>query len=59
MYAIKNENEDRLFVERSSVIKRMRPYDVMVYLDIKDKFLIGGNNNGSSRASFLGNSIFD
>jgi len=25
MYAIKNENEDRLFIERSRQIKRMKP----------------------------------
>jgi hypothetical protein len=43
MYAIKNEDEDRLFVERSSVIKRMKPHDIMLYLGIKEKFLIGDN----------------
>ena len=53
MYAIKNEDEDRLFVERSSVIKKMKPHDVMSYLGIKDKFMIGENVNCSSRMSYL------
>lgn len=39
MYAIKNEEEDRLFIERSGVIKRMKPQDVMLYLGIRDKFI--------------------
>ena len=40
MYAIKNEEEDRLFIERSALIKKMRPSDVMIYLGIKEKFII-------------------
>jgi hypothetical protein len=34
MYAIKNEEEDKLFVERSSHIKRMKASDAMNYLGI-------------------------
>lgn len=40
MYAIKNEQDDRLFVERSRYIKRMKPEDVMIYLGINKKFII-------------------
>lgn len=36
MYAIKNEEEDKLFNERSAQIKKMRPSDVMAYLGIKN-----------------------
>lgn len=43
MYAIKNETEDRLFIERSRFIKRMRPEDVMTYLGINKKFIIVGS----------------
>lgn len=43
MYAIKNEEEDRLFQERSSLIKRMKAHDIMRYLGIKDTFIIGEN----------------
>jgi hypothetical protein len=43
MYAIKNEDEDRLFVERSGVIKRMKSHEIMHYLGIRDKFIIGEN----------------
>lgn len=35
MYAIKNEEEDRLFISRSSLIKRMKSHDIMTYLGIK------------------------
>mgnify|MGYP003596926222 CR=1 FL=1 len=38
MYAIKNEEEDNLFNQRSAMIKRMRPGDIMTYLGIKEKF---------------------
>lgn len=34
MYAIKNESEDHLFIERSSLIKKMRPQESMKYLGI-------------------------
>ena len=54
MYAIKNEQEDRLFYERSSFIKKMKPFDSMLYLGIKEKFLIGENINSSARVSYLG-----
>ena len=44
MYAIKNEDEDRLFVERSSLIKRIKATEIMQYLGIRDKFIIGGTS---------------
>ena len=53
MYAIKNEEEDRLFNERSAHIKRMRPSDVMTYLGIKEKFIINEPLNFSSRLSYV------
>ena len=34
MYAIKNEEEDRMFIERSTIIKKMKPSDIMTYLGI-------------------------
>jgi hypothetical protein len=40
MYAIKNEEEDRLFNERGYLIKRMKPTDIMHYLGINQKFII-------------------
>jgi hypothetical protein len=40
MYAIKNEDEDRLFFDRSSIIKRMKPVEIMQYLGISEKFII-------------------
>lgn len=44
MYAVKHEKEDRLFVERSDKIKRsMRPHEMMSYLGLKEKFLLGDN----------------
>ena len=43
MYAIKNEDEDRLFIEKSSNIKKMKPHDIMLYLGIREKFLLGDN----------------
>ena len=43
MYAIKNEDEDKLFVDRSTLIKRMKPQDVMKYLGINDKFILVEN----------------
>lgn len=58
MYAIKNEEEDRLFNERSSIIKKMRPSDVMQYLGIKDKFIINEPLNFSSRISYPNESNF-
>lgn len=53
MYAIKNEEEDRLFNERSAHIKKMKPSDVMVYLGIKEKFIINEPLNFSSRLSYV------
>lgn len=38
MYAIKNEDEDKLFTERASSIKRHKAHDVMKYLGIKQQF---------------------
>ena len=43
MYAIKNEDEDRLFIERSQLLKRQRAHDIMRYLGIKNQFIIGEN----------------
>ena len=43
MYAIKNEEEDQLFAERSGLIKRMPAHEVMHYLGIKKQFIIGEN----------------
>ena len=40
MYIERNEEDDSLFVERSAVLKRMRPEDIMKALDIKEKFII-------------------
>ena len=34
MYAIKNENDDRLFQERGQLIKKMSPLKVLVYLGL-------------------------
>jgi len=45
MYAIKNEEEDRLFIERGSKIKRMKAHDIMHYLGIKQQFIIGENTS--------------
>lgn len=45
MYAIVNEQEDRLFNERSRLIKRMKPGDIMTYLGISKKFIIGSNHH--------------
>lgn len=55
IYAYKNEQDDHLFVERSLLIKRMKPYEVMVYLGIREKFLLG---EASMRASYLENSKY-
>lgn len=41
MYAIKNEEEDRMFQERSGLIKRLKAHDIMRYLGIRDHFIIG------------------
>ncbi|CDW77121.1 UNKNOWN [Stylonychia lemnae] len=43
MYAIKNEEEDKLFSERSQLIRRQKAHDIMKYLGIKDQFIIGEN----------------
>lgn len=54
MYAIKNEDEDRLFTERSLLIRRMKPVEVMQYLGIREKFQINESLNFTSRTSFVG-----
>ena len=54
MYAIKNEDEDRLFTERSALIRRMKPSEVMQYLGISEKFQINEHLNFTSRTSFVG-----
>lgn len=41
MYAYKNDNEDRLFIERTALIKRTKPVEMMAYLGIKEKFMLG------------------
>ena len=52
MYAIKNEEEDRLFIERSLIIKKMKPAEIMTYLGINQKFIICEHLNFTSRTSF-------
>ena len=56
MYAIKNEEEDRQFIERSTLIRRLyRPTEIMQYLGINQKFIICENHlNFTSRTSFIG-----
>ena len=49
MYAVKNEEEDKLFSERSSHIKRIKAFDIMAYLGIKPQFIFGENNAHSLR----------
>jgi hypothetical protein len=41
MYAIKNETEDQLFMERARLIRRIKPQDIMIYLGINKKFILG------------------
>ena len=50
MYAIKNEDDDRMFLDRASQIKRIRPSEIMTYLGIKDKFIIGGGSASSEKS---------
>lgn len=57
MYAYKNEREDRLFIERGSIIKKMKPFDIMTYLGIKDKFIL--HDNMSSITSRISNLNYD
>jgi len=40
MYAIKNQTDDKLFVERSKIIKAKDPNAVMEYLGINSKFFV-------------------
>ena len=54
MYAIKNEYEDKLFIEKSSIIKRMKPVEIMNYLGINQRFIICEHLNFTSRTSFVG-----
>lgn len=58
MYAYKNDNEDRLFIERTALIKRTKPVEMMAYLGIKEKFMLGeihsqASNHTTTRASNL------
>lgn len=53
MYAIKNEKEDRLFVEKSGLIKRVKAHEVMAFLGINEKFIICEHLNFTSRTSFV------
>mmetsp|Transcript_25770 Transcript_25770/g.25060 ORF Transcript_25770/g.25060 Transcript_25770/m.25060 type:complete len:100 (-) Transcript_25770:407-706(-) len=52
MYAIKNEEEDRLFMEKSARIKQMKPQEIMGYLGINQKFIICEHLNFTSRTTF-------
>jgi hypothetical protein len=54
MYAIKNEEEDRIFIEKSLIIKKMKPSDIMTFLGINQKFIICEHLNFTSRTSFIG-----
>lgn len=38
MYAIKNEEDDRVYAERNILVKKMKPVDIMMSLGIHDKF---------------------
>lgn len=51
MYAIKNESEDHLFIQRSSLIKKMRPQESMTYLGISQKFILGSHNSKNNKQS--------
>jgi hypothetical protein len=53
MYAIKNEAEDLLFVNRSRTIKKMKPREVMEYLGITQKFILESKTK-NSRLSIRG-----
>ena len=44
MYAIKNEVEDKLFQERSGIIKRMNPESFMRSLGINERYIITEQN---------------
>jgi hypothetical protein len=52
MYAIKNEDDDKLFFDRSSVIKKMKPIEIMQYLGISEKFIIHDQTTGFSSRSY-------
>lgn len=51
MYAIKNEEEDRIFNENGSIIKRKKASEIMACLGIKDKFKLAEGANFSSRSA--------
>lgn len=66
MYAIKNEEEDKMFIEKSSIIKKMKPSDIMNYLGIyinlikcfswlgiNKKFIICEHLNFTARTSLI------
>ena len=49
MYAIKNEDEDKLFQDRSRLLKRnMSPEDAMKYLGINQKFILSVGEHHTS-----------
>ena len=52
MYAIKNEEEDRIFNENGSLIKRKKASDIMTSLGIKEKFKLHESEKFSSRVSY-------
>ena len=39
MYAIKNQNEDKLFLNYGGQIKKINSSETMAFLGIKDKFI--------------------
>jgi hypothetical protein len=41
MYALKNELDDSLFKERSLQIRKFTPQEIMLYLGINKKFILG------------------
>ena len=53
MYAIKNEEEDRIFNENGALIKRKKASEIMTSLGIKEKYKLHESANfSSSRLSF-------
>ena len=54
MYAIKNEAEDQLFAERTRLIRRTKPHEIMAYLGISKKFILGASSDPSDTLSASG-----
>lgn len=52
MYAIKNEEEDRIFNENGALLKRKKASEIMTSLGIKERFKLHESVNYSSRLSF-------